>query len=86
VDEKNKNSTYHGLLEWRPRASLVALEDAKSIGLDPALDYTQDVPKSLNRSFDIVFDTNGSLTPAQGDALTKRGGVVVTQIRPPASS
>jgi NADPH:quinone reductase-like Zn-dependent oxidoreductase len=35
------------------------------------------VRASLNRSFDIVFDTNGSLTPAQGDALTKRGGVVV---------
>lgn len=35
------------------------------------------MPASLKRGLDIVFDANGSLTPAQGDALTKRGGVVV---------
>jgi NADPH:quinone reductase-like Zn-dependent oxidoreductase len=52
--------------------------------IDPVLDYTQDVPASLNRGFDIVVDANGSLTPAQGDALTKRGGVVV-DINPSAS-
>jgi NADPH:quinone reductase-like Zn-dependent oxidoreductase len=54
-----------------------ALEDAAAIGIDTALDYTQDVPASLDRRFDIVVDANGSLSPAQGDALTKRGGVAV---------
>jgi NADPH:quinone reductase-like Zn-dependent oxidoreductase len=54
-----------------------ALADARAIGADPALDYTKDIPHELNESFDIVFDCNGSLTPSQGDALIKRGGVVI---------
>jgi len=54
-----------------------ALSDAKAIGADPVLDYTKDIPADLNKSFDIVFDCNGSLTPRQGDALIKRDGVVI---------
>jgi NADPH:quinone reductase-like Zn-dependent oxidoreductase len=41
------------------------------------LDYTKDIPANLNKSFDIVFDCSGSLTPGQGDALVKRGSVVI---------
>jgi len=54
-----------------------ALSDAKAIGIDTVLDYTQAIPVSLNHKFDIVFDCNGSLTPAEGDALINRSGVVV---------
>jgi NADPH:quinone reductase-like Zn-dependent oxidoreductase len=54
-----------------------ALADARAIGIDSVLDYTQEIPASLQREFDIVFDCNGSLSPAEGDMLIKRGGVVV---------
>jgi NADPH:quinone reductase-like Zn-dependent oxidoreductase len=54
-----------------------ALADAKAIGIDPVLDYTRDIPADLKKRFDIVLDTNGSLTPAQGEALVKRGGFVI---------
>jgi NADPH:quinone reductase-like Zn-dependent oxidoreductase len=54
-----------------------AMDDARAIGIDPVLDYAKEIPAELNNSFDIVFDTNGSLTPSQGDALLKRGGVVI---------
>ena len=54
-----------------------ALSDTKAIGADPVLDYTKDIPADLNKSFDIVFDCSGSLTPGQGDALVNRGGVVI---------
>jgi NADPH:quinone reductase-like Zn-dependent oxidoreductase len=59
------------------RVGSSALSDAKALGIDPALDYTQEIPASLKQKFDIVFDCNGSLTPSEGDALIKRGGVVV---------
>jgi hypothetical protein len=48
-----------------------ALGDAAAIGLDPDLDYTQDVPASRNRRFDIVVVASGGLTSAHGNALTK---------------
>jgi NADPH:quinone reductase-like Zn-dependent oxidoreductase len=35
------------------------------------------IPAALEKRFDIVLDTNGSLTPAQGDALVKRAGFVI---------
>jgi NADPH:quinone reductase-like Zn-dependent oxidoreductase len=54
-----------------------ALPDARAIGADPVLDYTKDIPADLNKSFDIVFDCSGGLTPREGDALIKRGGVVI---------
>jgi NADPH:quinone reductase-like Zn-dependent oxidoreductase len=54
-----------------------ALADARAIGIDSVLDYTQEIPASLQREFDIVFDCNGSLSPAEGDMLIRRGGVVI---------
>ena len=53
------------------------LAEARACGLDPALDYTQSIPADLNGAFDAVFDTNGSLTAAEGDRLRKPGGVVI---------
>jgi NADPH:quinone reductase-like Zn-dependent oxidoreductase len=54
-----------------------ALVDARAMGMDPVLDYSQPIPASLNQKFDIVFDCNGSLTPSDGDALIHRGGLVL---------
>jgi NADPH:quinone reductase-like Zn-dependent oxidoreductase len=54
-----------------------AVADAKAIGIDPVLDYTQEIPFVFGRRYDLVFDCNGSLSPAEGDTLINRGGVVV---------
>jgi NADPH:quinone reductase-like Zn-dependent oxidoreductase len=54
-----------------------SLDAAKTIGIDPILDYTKDIPPGLDNKFDIVFDCNGSLTPRQADALAKRDGIVL---------
>jgi len=47
------------------------------MGVDPALDYTQEIPTSLHRKFDIVFDCNGNLSPSESEALIQRGGVIL---------
>jgi NADPH:quinone reductase-like Zn-dependent oxidoreductase len=49
---------------------------AQQLGLDKILDYASDVPRELDHSFDVVFDCNGSLSPAEADRLLKPGGVV----------
>jgi len=54
-----------------------SLSEAAAIGIDPVLDYTRDIPAGLDKKFDIVFDCHGSLTPKQGDALAKRGGIII---------
>ena len=48
-----------------------------SLGLSLALDYTLPIPPALAGSFDVVFDANGSLSAREGDALAKRGGLVI---------
>ncbi len=50
---------------------------AQSLGLSSALDYTKPLPKSIDGTFDVVFDVNGSLTPSEGDRLIKRGGKII---------
>ena len=57
---------------------------AQSLGLSLVLDYTKPLPPSLNGSFDVVFDANGSLTVKEGDRLIKRGGVVIDIVPTPA--
>jgi NADPH:quinone reductase-like Zn-dependent oxidoreductase len=54
-----------------------ALVDAQAMGLEQVLDYTQEIPATLQRKFDIVFDCSGTLTPSEGDALIKNGGAVI---------
>jgi len=46
------------------------------MGLSLALDYTMPLPlpATLDGSFDVVFDANGSLSIQEGDRLIKRGG------------
>jgi len=53
-----------------------SVAQAQSLGLSLALDYTKPLPPTLDRSFDVVFDANGSLSIQEGDRLIKRGGKV----------
>ena len=46
------------------------------MGLSHALDDTKPVPATLDVSFDVVFDANGSLSIQEGDRLIKQGGKV----------
>lgn len=58
------------------RVSPTSIAQAQSIGLANALDYTKPLPNNLNGLFDVVFDCNGSLTPAEEGHLTKKGGKI----------
>jgi len=53
-----------------------SVAQAQSLGLSLALDYTKPLPTTLDGSFDVVFDANGSLSIQEGDRLIKRGGKV----------
>jgi NADPH:quinone reductase-like Zn-dependent oxidoreductase len=46
-------------------------------GMRLTLDYTKPIPPTLNGSFDIVFDVNGSLSIKEGAQLIKRGGTII---------
>jgi NADPH:quinone reductase-like Zn-dependent oxidoreductase len=59
------------------RVGRAALDEAMALGLTLALDYTQPLPANVLGTFDLVFDTSGGLTVAEGDALVKRGGLVI---------
>lgn len=50
---------------------------AGAAGIDPAISYKGSIPPELHHRFDIVLDCHGSLTPAEGDLLVKRGGVIL---------
>jgi NADPH:quinone reductase-like Zn-dependent oxidoreductase len=53
-----------------------SITQAQSIGLANALDYTKPLAANLNGIFDVVFDCNGSLTPAEEGRLKKKGGKI----------
>jgi NADPH:quinone reductase-like Zn-dependent oxidoreductase len=53
-----------------------SIAQAQSIGLTNPLDYTKPLPDNLNGLFDVVFDCNGSLTPAEEGRLKKKGGKI----------
>jgi NADPH:quinone reductase-like Zn-dependent oxidoreductase len=59
------------------RVGPASVDEARSLGLSPALDYNQPIPSEALHAFDVVFDCNGSLTPQQGDSLVKPGGMVI---------
>ena len=50
---------------------------AQSLGLSLALDYTRPLPATLDGTFDVVFDANGSLSPREGERLIRHGGKVI---------
>ncbi|MCE9687344.1 NAD(P)-dependent alcohol dehydrogenase [Shewanella sp. AS16] len=59
----------------RVRAELI--NDAKGIGMDIALDYTQPVPENLRGKFDVVFDTHGCLSIRDEGKLIRPGGMIL---------
>ena len=61
-----------------------SMMQAQSMGLANVLDYTKPLPDGLNGIFDVVFDCNGSLTPAEEGRLKKKGGKIY-DIAPSAS-
>jgi NADPH:quinone reductase-like Zn-dependent oxidoreductase len=58
------------------RVAPLSIALAQTWGLSPVLDYTKPLPSSLDGSFDVVFDCNGSLTPGESGRLLKRGGKI----------
>ena len=52
------------------------IDQAQSLGLSLALDYTKPLSAMLDGSLDVVFDARGSLSIQEGDRLIKRGGKV----------
>ena len=61
-----------------------SIAKAQSMGLAETLDYTKPLPENLNGIFDVVFDCNGSLTPAEEGRLKKKGGRIY-DVAPTAS-
>ena len=59
------------------RVGTHSMSDAKALGMDMVLDYTQAIPRNLAGKFDVVFDTHGSLTIGEEGMLAKRGGVIL---------
>jgi NADPH:quinone reductase-like Zn-dependent oxidoreductase len=57
--------------------SAAAAAHAKELGVDPVLDYRGVDLSRFNGSFDVVFDTAGTLPMATGLALLSPGGVML---------
>lgn len=53
------------------------VEQGARAGLSAVLDYTRPLPRSLDASFDVVFDCSGHLSATEGSRLLKRGGKVL---------
>ena len=54
-----------------------ALEEARSLGLKTVLNYAKPIPSELQKTFDLVFDCNGSLSLQESAMLMKPGGMVI---------
>jgi NADPH:quinone reductase-like Zn-dependent oxidoreductase len=54
-----------------------AIAEARALGVDPVFDFTRLEVEALRGRFDVVFDTPSKLSFKQGNALLKRGGVVI---------
>lgn len=54
-----------------------SIAGAQSLGLVSTLDYSMPLPRSLDGTFDVVFDCNGSLSPQEEDRIKRRGGKIV---------
>jgi NADPH:quinone reductase-like Zn-dependent oxidoreductase len=65
------------------RAGPRSISQAKTLGIDLALDYTKPPPRSLNNGFDVIFDCNGTLSRRDAKRLIKRGGTVVDIVPTP---
>lgn len=54
-----------------------ARDDARALGLSRVVDYQRFDVQTLQRRFDVVFDTAGTLSLHDGRTLLKPGGVVL---------
>jgi NADPH:quinone reductase-like Zn-dependent oxidoreductase len=54
-----------------------SIDEAQSLGLTSTLDYTKPLPDSLDGTFDVVLDCNGSLSVREEERLRKRAGKIV---------
>jgi NADPH:quinone reductase-like Zn-dependent oxidoreductase len=61
-----------------------SIEEARSLGLRCTLDYTKPLPDSLNGSFDVVLDCNGSLSVREAARLRRRTGKIVDVVPSPS--
>jgi NADPH:quinone reductase-like Zn-dependent oxidoreductase len=59
----------------RVRAESMSI--AKAAGVDTVLDYKKPISGDLMGTFDVVFDTHGSLPASEERRLAKRGGVIL---------
>jgi NADPH:quinone reductase-like Zn-dependent oxidoreductase len=59
------------------RVGTGSLAQGRALGLAATLDYAKPLPASLDGSFDVVFDCNGSLSIRQAARILKPGGVIV---------
>ncbi|WP_372359662.1 NAD(P)-dependent alcohol dehydrogenase [Xanthomonas axonopodis] len=59
------------------RVAADCMEAARGIGVDVVFDYKQPLPPHLFETFDVVFDTHGSLTIKEGNKLAKHSGFVL---------
>jgi len=66
------------------RVGTKSMDQAKSLGLNSALNYNKPIPVSLHGMFDIVFDCNGSLSTKEQEQLTKKGGKIADIVPSPA--
>lgn len=59
------------------RVAQDCMNAAKGLGMDAILDYRQPIPRDLSGTFDVVFDTHGSLTIKKGGELARPGGPIL---------
>lgn len=61
-----------------------AMTQAQARGLNPALDYSDPVPATVDGAFDVVFDCHGSLSARDAKRLLKPGGLIIDIVPTPA--
>lgn len=59
------------------RVGANSASSAQALGMETVLDYGREIPKSLARQFDVVFDAHGSLSIGEEGMLVKRDGVIL---------
>ena len=56
----------------------------RELGVDKAIDYTQQRLEDVARNIDIVLDTIGGETQERSWSVLKKGGVLVSLVQPPS--
>src|SRR5206468_5115257 len=56
----------------------------RKLGVDKAIDYTQQRFEDIARNIDIVLDTIGNETQERSWSVLKKGGILVSLAQPPS--